>query len=610
MLQVSELSKSYNGVSLFTDVSFSVSRGEIVGLVGRNGSGKSTLMKILTGLEHQDGGAFSVPKGYRLGYLDQHINFTKATLLEECCQVLSEEERYDFYKAEKILFGLGFASGDLSRPPSEFSGGFQLRINLTKTLLQNPNMLLLDEPTNYLDILSLRWLRRFLKTFRGEAILITHDRDFMDTVTTHTMGIQRGRLSKIRGQTGKFYDRLSLEDENQEKTRQNQEKKIRDLQKFVDRFGAKATKAAQAKSKQKQIEKIKLVDRISPEYRLGFCFNYALTRAKALMEVTGLAFSYTGEREDELFSNLGFTVKPGDRLGVIGRNGKGKTTLLNVLSGVDAGAGMRGTIRTHPDSVIGYYRQTNRKDLSPDNTIAQEIAAANPDLGIAKSRGICGAMMFPGSVADKKISVLSGGEQSRVLLGKVLAHPANLLFLDEPSNHLDMQSIEVMTEEIARFKGAVVLVTHNEEMLRGLVNKLVVFSEAGAQFFYGTYDEFLEKVGWEEEAALKKKKPENAGKAGKHINSRRLKDRIKKIKSLKKKYEKTEDVLSGLEASLKEKNEYAQSVSEEIGYGAQVREAFDAASLVQKEIDDCYLKMEELLEKIESLEASHDSHQS
>ena len=229
MIQVSNLSKSYNAKPLFEDVTFSVGKGEIIGLVGRNGSGKSTLMKILAGLENYDEGVFKTPKGYKIGYLDQHIHFTQNTLLEECCQALSAEEQYDHYKAEKILSGLGFTEDDLLRSPSEFSGGFQLRINLTKTLLQDPGLLLLDEPTNYLDILSLRWLRRFLKSFRGEAILITHDREFMDSTTTHTMGIHRGSLTKIQGPTEKYYAQLMLNEEIHEKTRQSQEKKIKDL---------------------------------------------------------------------------------------------------------------------------------------------------------------------------------------------------------------------------------------------------------------------------------------------------------------------------------------------------------------------------------------------
>lgn len=602
MLQVSDLSKSYNGVPLFRDITFSVGKKEIIGLVGRNGSGKSTLLKIISGLESHDSGGFSTPKGYKLGYLDQHIHFTRSTLLEECCQALGEEERYDHYKAEKILFGLGFTETDLHRPPSEFSGGFQLRINLTKTLLQNPDLLLLDEPTNYLDILSLRWLRRFLRGFRGEVILITHDREFMDSVTTHTMGIHRGRLSKTKGQTGKYYAQLMMDEEVHEKTRQKQEKKIEDLQRFVDKFGAKASKASQAQSKLRQIEKIKLLDEIKPEYRLGFRFNYKPVPGKTLMQVEGLAFSYTGAPEENLFENLSFQIKPGDRLAVIGKNGKGKTTLLNVLA--QKMKPSEGSVRFHPGVAVGYYQQTNRKDLDSNNTVAEEIAQANPGLSISQGRAICGAMMFPGELAEKKISVLSGGEQSRVLLGKVLAHPANLLLLDEPSNHLDMDSIQVMTKELEKFPGGIVIVTHNEEMLRVLANKLIVFHKETAEVFPGTYDEFLEAVGWEEEAPLKKPKKKASNKDLRRQDADMAKKQGRRLKSLKKEYEKIESELLKLEDDLNDKNEEALKMVREKADGAEIQALYKTIGEMQSRIDGSYSKMEELLKQIDSLNAA------
>ena len=578
-------------------------KGEIVGLVGRNGSGKSTLLKIFTGAETADAGSFKTPAGYRLGYLDQHIHFTKDTLLEECCQALSEDEKYDHYKAEIILFGLGFVESDLTRPPTEFSGGFQLRINLTKTLLKDPDLLLLDEPTNYLDILSLRWLRRFLKSFRGEAIIVTHDRDFMDTVTTHTMGIHRGRLFKVKGGTEKYYGQILIDEDVHERTRERQEKKIKELRGFVDRFGAKASKAAQAKSKQKQIERMKVMVEMRREETLGFRFNYKPTQAKTAMEVDGLAFSYTGDVSDGLFSDLTFTVKPGDRVAVIGKNGKGKTTLLNVLAGRFSPT--EGAVRVHPGTSVGFYEQTNRKDLAPSNTVAEEIAAANTALTTTESRGICGAMMFSGDLAEKKISVLSGGEQSRVLLGKVIAHPANLLLLDEPSNHLDMDSIQVMADEIEAFKGGVVIVTHNEEMLRLMANKLVVFHEDRADFFHGTYDEFLDGVGWEEEGPLRAPKKAGKDKKGKGKRSeeaRQLKEKVRRLKTLKKEYAALEASVAALEDELKEKNDEMIKTVSEKGVGGRIKELSLSIDRLQLEIEKGYLRMELVMEEMEGQE--------
>lgn len=441
MIQVFELTKSFTGKMLFEDISFSLNKNEIVGLVGRNGAGKSTLMKIICGTEPKDEGRIDKPSGYKIGYLDQHIHFTKPTVLEECCQVLSEDEQYDYYKAEIILFGLGFTKEDLHLDPHTFSGGYQLRINLTKTLLQNPDLLLLDEPTNYLDILSLRWLRSFLKNFSGEVIIITHDRSFMDSVSTHTMGITRGKMIKLKGDSSKYYEQINVNESIQEQTRVKQEKRVKELKKFVDKFGAKASKASQAQSKQKQIDRIKILDKVGAEQKAGFRFNYDSTNAKVLLDVRELKFSYSDKDEDNLFSDLFFSIEAHDRLAVIGKNGKGKTTLLNVLAGKNKETG--GAISYNPTAMVGYYEQTNRKELNPNKTIAEEIQSANYELTYTRSRAICGAMMFGGDDAEKKISVLSGGEQSRVLFGKVLAKPANLLLLDEPSNHLEDRKAHV-----------------------------------------------------------------------------------------------------------------------------------------------------------------------
>ncbi len=599
MIQVTNLTKSFSGISLFQSISFSVGKNEIIGLVGRNGSGKSTLFKIILGLESYDSGDISTPKTYKLGYLDQHIHFTKKTLLEECCQVLSEAEQYDHYKAEKILFGLGFTESDLALEPSTFSGGFQLRINLTKTLLQNPDLLLLDEPTNYLDLLSLRWLRRFLKSFRGEAILITHDRSFMDTVTTHTMGIHRGALTKVKGNTDKYYTQLLLDEEIHEKTRINQEKRIKDLQKFADKFGAKASKATQAKSKLRQIDKMEVLTEIKKEHKLGFRFNYSASPAKTLLQVNGLAFSYTGSNEDNLFANLSFHIGPKDCIGVIGKNGKGKTTLLNVLAG--AVKPTSGEVVFNPNALLGYYQQTNRKDLKPSNTVAEEIAMANPHLSISQSRAICGAMMFSGDAGDKKISVLSGGEQSRVLLGKILAHPSNLLFLDEPSNHLDMDSITILTSEVKKFRGGLVIVTHNEEMLHTLANKLIIFHKGGAEFFHGTYEEFLQNIGWEEEASLKRSKDIVTGKSTDKSVDNDSTDRAREVMSIKKECKQVERRIERLEEYIESKNRSVDAITNDSKETKQLDKLYKNITELQSQIDNCYTKMEGLLEQLDSL---------
>ncbi|WP_127716781.1 ABC-F family ATP-binding cassette domain-containing protein [Halobacteriovorax sp. HLS] len=497
MIQLNDISKHFGLQVLFEELNLLVGKRERIGFVGRNGAGKSTLFKIILGEIELDSGEVIIPKGYKIGALDQHIHFTKPTVLEECCQVLSEEEQYDWWKAERILFGLGFSEEDLEKDPASFSGGYQVRINLTKALVQNPNLLLLDEPTNYLDIVSLRWLRGFLTSFKGEVLLITHDRDFMDSVTTHTAGLSRKRLSKYKGNTTKFYEQLSIADEMYEQTRLNQEKKKKELQGFVDRFGAKASKATQAQSRAKQIEKMGTIEKLDSENNLGFTFHYKECPGKVVLEADNLSFSYSSKQEDCLFENLSLNIGRHDRIGIIGKNGKGKSTLLNVIAGELTPN--TGAIKSHPSLSMGHFGQTNIERLDEGNTIITEISQSNHDLSIGQVRKICGTMMFTDDLAKKKVSVLSGGEKSRVMLGKILARKSNLLLLDEPTNHLDMESIETLSEEIVNFPGAVVLVTHSELLLRSSVNKLIIFHKNRAEFFDGTYDEFLEKIGWENE---------------------------------------------------------------------------------------------------------------
>jgi len=549
MLQVSNLTKAYAARVLFENITFTVSAKEITGLVGRNGCGKTTLMKIIMGVEAADSGTVSCPKGYKVAYLDQHIKFTKPSLLEECVTALPKEKEYEHYLAEKILFGLGFSQEDLSKHPSEFSGGYQLRINLAKCLIQDPDLLLLDEPTNYLDIVSLRWMKTFLKAFAGGVLLITHDRGFMDSVCTHTVGIHRKGLKKVTGTTDKYYQTIEEEEIIYEKTRQNTDKKVKKMEEFVTRFKAKASKAKAAQSMMKRIEKMGSMNALDAEQVLGFRFNFKETPAKRLMGVENLSFGYT--ENHLLFTGLSFDLKPEDCVAVIGKNGKGKTTLLNVLAGQNKA--ITGEIIAHPSAEIGYYQQTNKKNLIRSNTVVEEITSSNPMLDTSQVRAICGAVMFSGSDADKKIKVLSGGEQGRVLLGKILAHENNVLLLDEPTNHLDLESIEALISQIKVFAGATMIVTHNEEMLRDLATKLIVFSRGKATLFNGSYDEFLEKIGWEEEEGAKNKKKSKVNrKEQKRLKAELVKERSKKLKPLKTKLVAVETNIQAAEEKLKE----------------------------------------------------------
>ena len=503
MIIASNIEKSFGPQVLFENVSFLINKGERIGLVGKNGTGKSTLFKMILGTEKYDSGTLSSPKGYRIGALEQHINFTQPTVLKECIQALPPEKQWDHYKAEIILSGLGFTEPDFEKDPLTFSGGYQVRINLCKALLADPNMLLLDEPTNYLDIISLRWLKDYLNKWPGEMILITHDRDFMDAVTTHTLGIHRRQARKVKGGTIKFFEMIIQEEETYEQTRKNLENKRKEMQNLVDRFRAKASKATMAQSRLKMMEKMGTMEKLDAEKNLGFRFNHLPCPGKSIMNVKDLAFSYDGNPENNIFSDISFTIGKKDRIAIIGANGKGKSTLLNSLAGELTP--QSGSITKHPSAYVGHFGQTNIDRLEPDNQVLNEILRSNPSLSLQAAHSICGAMMFDGDLSKKKVRVLSGGERSRVLLGKIISHPTNLLLLDEPTHHLDVESIETLIEELNDYPGALVIVTHSELLLKTLAKNLIIFHRGKAEYFHGGYEDFLEKVGWEGQPVIEKK---------------------------------------------------------------------------------------------------------
>ena len=590
MIQLTNLAKSFGGQTLFNDVNLKLSSNQKIGFVGRNGSGKSTLFKIILGEEDYDSGDVSIPKNYMIGTLKQHLVFTEKTVREECALVLPEDEQWNFYKIEKLLFGLGFSEEDLDKDPMSFSGGYQIRINLVKLLATEPNMLLLDEPTNYLDIISLRWLRGFIREFDGEVILITHDRDFMDSVTTHTMGVQRKGLRLVSGDSHKYYSTLELEDETYEKTKQNQDKKRKELEDFVARNKARASTAALAQSKQKELDKMGEMEDLSTDTNLSFKFNYKDTPAKVIFRAENLGFGYNPD--EPLFQNLTFAMEKGKRLAIIGKNGKGKSTLLNYIAGELPI--QQGKLDFHPSTTFAHFGQTNIERLNVKATVVDEIASVHKDMGIPMARNIAGRMMFSGDLGDKKVAVLSGGERSRVMLGKIIATPANLLFLDEPTNHLDMQSIDALADAIDTFEGSLIMVTHSEMLLRRLADALIIFHKGGAEYFDGSYDEFLEKIGWEEEEGtvkVKKAKPKINHKERKKLRKAVTQERNEERKVYTKEIKLCEEKIEGLEADMAVKNE-ALTTASSSGDNDLIMELSKDVGLVQQEIDDLFERLE------------------
>jgi ATP-binding cassette subfamily F protein 3 len=579
VIKINQLSKSYFARELFSEVSLQMTAGERLGLVGRNGHGKTTLFRLILGQEEPDSGEITIPRNYRIGHLEQHLHFTRATILEEAALGLPEEESHSIYKAEAVLFGLGFSRADLERAPREFSGGFQIRINLAKLLLSEPNLLLLDEPTNYLDITSVRWITRFLSNFKGELILISHDRDFMDKVTTHTAVIHRQKVRKFDGGTAKAYAQIVLEDEIHEKTRANEERKRSQAEAFINRFRAQASKAKLVQSRIKMLERLPKLEELGDIESLDFKFRHAAFPAKTLLEARNLSFGYTPDHL--LFRHMNLIINARDKFGVIGNNGKGKSTLLNVISG-----GLRpvtGEIKTHPDIKLGYFGQTNIQRLNPKLTIEEEIEQTNPALTRTQVRNICGTMMFGGDLALKKVSVLSGGEKSHTLLGKILAHPSNLLLLDEPNNHLDMESIDALIESLQNFPGAVLIVTHNERILRALATQLIVFHRGRAEVFNSGYDEFLEKIGWEEESGDDgaRKRPTSRN------DYNEKKEREKAERKEKARIEKLEAQIVKSESVLRKYHEQLEIEANRNNL-AQITELSKKISQVKQEIEDLY----------------------
>jgi len=552
MIKISNLSKSFGEQLLFKDLTIDVGRRERVGLVGRNGHGKSTLFRMILGEVEPDAGVIATPKKYRIGHLDQDLRFTRDTVLGEACLALPRENRDQLWKAEKVLFGLGFTSDDMRRAPEVFSGGFQVRLNLAKVLISEPDLLLLDEPTNYLDVVSIRWLSRFLGQWRSEMMLITHDRSFMDNVVTHTVGIHRQRARKIEGDTSKLYDQVLKEEEVYEKTRINDEKKRKEVERFIEKFRAQKKVASMVQSRVKMLAKQQPMEKLNRIKTLDFSFNNAPFPAKVMIRAEDISFAY--EQDKPILSGFELEIRHRDRICVMGQNGKGKSTLLRLLAGHLQPNG--GKITRHPRLQTGFFAQTNVDTLHPSNTVAGEITSADKGCLPQTARDISGAMMFEGDDALKKISVLSGGEKSRVMLGRVLVSPCNLLLLDEPTNHLDMDACDSLLAAIDAFDGAVVIVTHNEMFLQSLANRFVVFDRGKIVEYKRSYHDFLDEIGWELDETLRQKEANgNADKSAPALDKKALRqaravivqERSRAVGPLEKEVRRLEKAIEGWE---------------------------------------------------------------
>jgi ATP-binding cassette subfamily F protein 3 len=607
MLLVNDLAKQFGDQLLFEDLNFSINSGDRLGLVGRNGHGKTTLFKMIAGLESIDEGVIQSPKDYKIGYLSQNIDFQEDTVIKEGCRALPEDESEGRWRVEKVLSGLGFQTSDFERSPSEFSGGYQMRLNLAKTLVAQPDLLMLDEPTNFLDIVAIRWLVLFLKKWPGEILLISHDRIFMDSVVTQVMGIHRRRVLKIPGRTENYYAKILMDEESHEKSRVNFEKKKKLAKEYIDKYRAKARRASQIQSRIKALDRMGSIEKLRRVKDLYFKFNEAPIPPKYCLEARNLKFSYE-EEGPLLVEDFSITILNTDRIGIIGKNGKGKTTLMNLLAGRLTPTS--GYVRQHPQCQMAHFIQANMAELNNNMTVLEEILASREDGDNALARRVCGAMMFSGQMALKNISMLSGGEKCRVLLGKLLGQSSNTLLLDEPTHHLDMQSCQAMIDSITDFSGAAVVVTHDEHFLKEVANRLIVFQNEKITLFEGDYETFLKEVGWEEaegEGLCDKDKSDKMSKKEQRqyrAEYHRKKKSVlgpteQKIKSLEESIEAKENLMieknqEMIEVAEKQEKSKIQKVAKELG-------------LLNKKVTDMYEDLDEVLEQLESLTQQFES---
>lgn len=592
MISVSGLAVGFSGNYLFEDISFLINRTDKIGLTGRNGAGKSTLMKILGGAQRADEGTVSVPRECRIGYLPQDLKSdSKETILNETRKAFAEvlqlrsdldqiqhdvatrtdyesdgymklleqlhekEERFGMLggyeideKTEKVLFGLGFSRADLDKPYSAFSGGWQMRVELAKILLQQPDLLMLDEPTNHLDIDSILWLEDFLVDYPGAVMMVSHDRTFLDKITNRTLEISNGGLQDYKANYSKYLVLRAERREQLASAYKNQQTQIAQIERNVERFRAKASKAAFAQSLIKKLDKIDRIE-MEDEDNSAIRFNFPKAPHSGKVVVTGedIRKDY-GDKK--VIKGFNFSIDRGDRIAFVGKNGMGKTTLARIIArDMDK---YEGKLDEGYNVLLGYFAQHQTKVLNGDNTLLKEMedATAHSDM-FTRVRALLGAFLFTGKDVDKKIKVLSGGERARLAMCKMLTEPLNFLVLDEPTNHLDIRSKEVLKNALINFEGSFVVVSHDRDFLQGLTNKVFEFTEDGIKSYLGDINEYLERKKVESFREIEKSddKPKAAASAPVAEVRTQPADN-KKSKQVQNAIRKSEEQISRLEAEI------------------------------------------------------------
>jgi ATP-binding cassette, subfamily F, member 3 len=502
MLTISQVTKSFGARTLFSDVSLQVNRGNRIGLIGPNGAGKSTLFSLILGHDSPDEGAIVLQKGARAGYLPQEsVPAGKETILElallggspnssaaEIVDDLDLDHQREA-KAKRILSGLAFRERDFARPASEFSGGWISRAHLARLLVAEPDLLLLDEPTNHLDLQSVGWLQNYLREYTGAIVLVSHDRAFLNALVEKIVEFDRGKLVHYQGDYEAYLTQRAARRDQQLAAFKNQQREIAKLQTFIDRFGAKNTKAAQAQSKRKQIERMEKIEAAEPEMAsVHFRFPQPARSGARVLEVKQLQHAYG---EILVYRDLNLTFERGQRTVLVGPNGAGKSTLLKLLAGVLPV--QRGERRLGINVELGYFSQHRAEMFDLRRTVlAEALAMANPP-GEQIVRSILGAFLFRGDDVFKPVSVLSGGEKSRLALAKLLLAPPNLLLMDEPTTHLDMRSIEALVGALRQYEGTLLFISHDVYFIRQIATSVLRVQDGEVTLFPGDYDYYLDK---------------------------------------------------------------------------------------------------------------------
>lgn len=604
MLTVNNLDIRYGEKHLFNDVSARINDRDHIGLVGVNGAGKSTLLKIICGITETDPGVVRRPKRFNVAYLPQEataldtgrtiyqeaesafagvlalqddldgINSRLASvgpddscfvgLLQKQAELQHRLERVDIFRVraetEKVLMGLGFCVEDFDRPSSSLSGGWLMRLMLARLLLAEPDLLLLDEPTNHLDLDSLTWIENFLLTYNGGLVVISHDRTFLDRVTSITWELSFGRLTAFRGNYSKYVADKEIRLQVERAAYANQQSQIRQTMRFVQRFRAKSTKAKQVQSRLRKLSRMERIDLAEAEQEVAFHFPPAAPSGRHVLDVQSLGKTYDAT---QVFSGVTFELQRGDKIAVVGVNGAGKSTLMKILAGLITPE--IGKIKPGHNVKTSYFGQHQAQELSEGFTALQTLTAVAGDMTVTKVRSLLGAFLFRGEEVDKKVEVLSGGEKSRLALAKMIVQPANLLILDEPTNHLDMSSQEVLQEALAQYDGTIIIVSHNRHFVNRFINKVLEIKNGIATLYEGNIEDYLYALGKladraaadAGETAVERKNGNEAaaklrGKAARQEQAKARQEKSRKLKPLKKEAEQAEETIDRLETRKKE----------------------------------------------------------